>query len=226
MPRFTDLYDLFVFDLDGTLADTRVDIARSVNYALSRQGLPPLEVPVVTRYVGNGARVLMERALGSRGAQADLESALRDFLAHYREHCLDSTTLYPGVLEALRGLRGEGKWLAVLTNKPLDPTKRILEALGVLSFFHRIEGGDSAPARKPDPSGLLGIAGELGCDRSRTLVVGDSSVDVETARAAGAAAAVVVYGFGSLAPGQEPDYRLERIEELLGSAQRLSGEGA
>lgn len=221
-PRFTVRYDLFVFDLDGTLADTRVDIASSVNHALRRRGLPPLEVGEVTRYVGEGARVLMERVLTALGSAGDVDAALRDFLSHYSEHCTETTVLYPGVAETLERLRGEGKKLAVLTNKPLAPTRSIARALGIEPFLDRIEGGDSAPRRKPDPSGLLGIRESLRCEPSRTLLVGDSSVDIQTARAAGVAIALVRYGFGTVSPGEQPDYWLGAIGDLLGPVQKAA----
>mgnify|MGYP005832355843 CR=1 FL=1 len=225
MPRFADIYDLFVFDLDGTLADTREDLAESVNYALSRRGLPPLDVSTVTRYVGNGARVLVERALGPAASEETVELALRDFLSRYIERCTDRTVLYPGVRDTLERLRlGEGKKLAVLTNKPLAATRKILDAFGISGLFDRIEGGDSVPARKPDPAGLEDIARSLSADLARTLVVGDSAVDVDTARAAGAASAFVGYGFGPAPAACPPDHRLERVEELLGpSSPRARG---
>lgn len=224
MLRFVDLYELFVFDLDGTLADTREDLAESVNYALSRRGLPPLDVSTVTRCVGNGARVLVERALGAAVSEENVDLALGDFLTRYLERCTERTFLYPGVRETLERLRrGEGKKLAVLTNKPLAATRKILDAFGISGLFDRIEGGDSVRARKPDPAGLEDIARNLSSLLARTLVVGDSAVDVETARAAGAASAFVGYGFGPPPEGSPPDHRLERMEELLGPVRPHGG---
>src|SRR5262245_7690030 len=129
MPTFRDLYDLFVFDLDGTLADTRQDLATSLNHALSLLGLPPLSLEAVTRFVGDGARVLIERALGSRATGSAVERALEAFLDDYRETCVKTTSLYPGVRTTLESLKP--KDLAVLTNKPLYPTRRILAAQGL-----------------------------------------------------------------------------------------------
>jgi phosphoglycolate phosphatase len=186
-------FDLLVFDLDGTLADTRVDLARSVNHALALLGRPPLSLEAVVRLVGNGARRLIERALGEPEETEEVEAGLRSFTEHYREHCLIDTCLYPGVVEALDGLRG--KRLAVLSNKPLGPSRTILEGLGIVERFARIEGGDSVPEKKPDPAGLLGLIAGARLEPRRVLMVGDSAVDVQTARAAGVAVVGVLYGF-------------------------------
>jgi phosphoglycolate phosphatase len=218
MPRFLDSYDLFVFDLDGTLADTRADLTESVNHALEAQGSAPLSMEEVTRYVGNGAKMLMQRALGATATARVLERALTDFLQHYTEHCTERTVLYPGTREALRGLAG--KDLAVLSNKPSLHSRKILSALGVEDVFARIEGGDSFPQKKPDPAGLLAVARDLGHPLDRTLVVGDSEVDIQTARAAGARAAFVTYGFRPEAlTANAPDYVLRDLRELLGPAE-------
>ena len=217
MTTFIDAYDLFVFDLDGTLADTRADLTESVNHALRTLGSAPLGLDVVTRYVGNGARSLMERVLGPTVTEGRVEHALGEFLQHYREHCVERTELYPGVREALQGL--EGKDLVVLSNKPCFHSRKILSALGVDGLFARIEGGDSFPQKKPDPTGLLTLARELGHPLERTLVVGDSEVDIQTARAAGARAAFVTYGFRPEAIRQHPpDHVLRDLRELLGPA--------
>ena len=214
MPHFLDSFDLFVFDLDGTLADTREDISDSVNHALEACGRPPVDVETVTRFVGDGARMLIERALGPGAPEASITSALEQFLAHYRDGCVRKTRLYPGVRETLEGLRGRD--LAVLTNKPLFHSRKILARLGIEAFFRRIEGGDSVPAKKPDPSGLRLIAETLNRGLSRTLVVGDSSVDVRTAHAAGSRAAFVTYGFRPESRSEEPpDFILGSLSELV-----------
>lgn len=224
MPTFRELYDLFVFDLDGTLADTREDLARSVNQALSTLGLPPLSLEAVTRYVGDGARALIERALGlptsrpggPRASGETVDRALKTFLDDYREACVKTTKLYPEVRPALEALKG--KDLAVLTNKPLYPTRKILAALGIEGLFRKVVGGDSFPEKKPDPSGLCSIAEEAGHSFGRTLLVGDSSIDVRTARAAGAKAAFVTYGF------KPDDWRITPPDHVLSSFSMLLGD--
>ena len=213
---FTERYDLFVFDLDGTLADTREDIAASLNYAVSTLGRPQFDLETVTGYIGNGAPVLLRRALGAEAAQAEVEKGLRLFLEHYAGHCLDRTVLYPGVERTVEMLAEAGKKLAVLTNKPTAMSLTILSALGIGKRFLRIDGGDRHPAKKPDPTGLREIVAALGAGPERTLMVGDSGVDIATARAARTAAAGVLWGFK---PREvlidPPEHVLESMEELL-----------
>ena len=215
MPPFCDRYELFVFDLDGTLADTRGDIRKSLNHALAALGEAPLDLETVTRFVGNGARTLLERALGPGAGPDRVERALRVFLAQYFDNCTRETRRYNGVFEALEGL--SSRPLAVLTNKPDAPTRKILEALGIADRFQQILGGDSAPRKKPDPAGLLHIARSLGLAIERTLLVGDSGIDIATSQAAGAGSALVTYGYQSeegLARG--PGHVLASLLDLLG----------
>jgi phosphoglycolate phosphatase len=208
-------YDLLVFDLDGTLADTRQDLARSVNHALASLGRPPLGLETIVRYVGNGARRLLERALGEAAGPEQVEAALASFLGHYRVNCLVDTRLYPGVHEALERL--ESRRLAVLSNKPLGPSRTILAGLGILKRFERVEGGDSVPAKKPEPGGLLGLLEAAGVSPERALMVGDSAVDVQTARAAGVPVAGVSYGFRPEDfAAHPPDFLVHSLTELAG----------
>jgi phosphoglycolate phosphatase len=219
LPLFTDRYDLFVFDLDGTLADTRADLAGSVNHALAGLGLPALDLETVTRFVGDGARVLLERALGPSGTPERVDSALGEFLEHYTGACTRATRLYPGVREAIETLRGRGKDLAVLTNKPILHSRKILSSLGLEESFARIVGGDTAPEKKPDPRGLLSILGELGRPTCRALFIGDSAVDARTARAAGVRWAWFRGGFLAEAPRDPPpDHVLSSLLDLAGDA--------
>jgi phosphoglycolate phosphatase len=210
-------YDFLVFDLDGTLADTSRDLASSVNYALATVDRPPMSVQAVVRHVGNGARRLIERSLDDdllKVGAGRVEAILETFLDHYRAHCLVDTRLYPGVAEVLAALGR--KPLAVLTNKPLGPARKILSGLGVLERFRRVEGGDSAPAKKPDPQGLVALMEAFGTSPERTLVVGDSSIDVRTARAGGTHVAGVTYGFRPEEFEEfSPDFLLDSMRDLL-----------
>jgi len=211
---FLRRYDLFVFDLDGTLVDSREDIAASLNEALAPLGAEPLDVETVTRYVGNGARVLIERALGGEASPERVQAGLDAFLHHYRAGCLDRTRLYPGVRAALEGLCG--KTVALLTNKPSFHSLKILAGLGIEGRFRRVVAGDTMPAKKPDPRGLVSILEELSCPPERSLLVGDTAVDVQTARAAGAAAAFVTYGFRpEEAEVERPDHILSSLLDLI-----------
>ncbi len=214
MTSLSERYTLFVFDLDGTLADTREDITASVNHALRRFRVVPLSADRVTMYVGDGARALMERVLGPTAVREDLDRALVDFLAHYREACTRNTRLYPGVTEALAGLRG--KDLAVLTNKPELHTLKILSTLKILGAFRKVVSGDGPWPKKPDPAGLLSLVEGLGHPKDRALLVGDSGVDVQTARAAGVSVAFVTYGFRPEAAREHaPDHVLSSLTDLL-----------
>jgi len=186
--------DLLVFDLDGTLVDSQRDLADAVNATRAWMGLDPLPPVTVAQYVGNGAPVLVQRALPDAGKE-DWSRGLKYFLEYYRDHMLDSTVLYPGVREALDQLHAERIPLAVLTNKPIRFTLQMLEGLGIDLHFFRVYGGNSFPEKKADPAGLNALVVESGAHRARTIMVGDSAVDVDTARNAGVQACGVRWGF-------------------------------
>lgn len=187
--------DLVIFDLDGTLIDSQQDLVNSVNATRGFMGLPPLEGARIASYVGNGAPVLIRRAMGDQTSQADVDKALEYFLSYYRDHMLDHTRLYPGVQEALDSLHEAGVKLAVLTNKPVRFSQAILDGLGLGGHFQRVYGGNSFEEKKPHPVGIRRIMEELGASPERTLMVGDSAVDVLTARNAGVMCCGVSFGF-------------------------------
>lgn len=182
---------LAILDLDGTLVDSVDDLAASVNHALAALGLPARTTAEIRSFVGEGARVLVARAIAPRDEL--LEPALALWREHYDAHCLDRTRLYPGVDAALAGA---GRVLAVHTNKPGALARKILAGLGVSGRFAAIVGGDDAP-RKPDPAGALAIMAQVGASRADTVFVGDSRVDVATARAAGVALVAVTWGLAA-----------------------------
>ncbi len=206
---------LVVFDLDGTLVDSAGDIATAVNATLARiaPGSPPLALDAVSSYIGNGAGRLLARSLSARGIDVRPEDALPFFLEYYRECLLDTTRLYPGVLETLDALSGRA--LTVLTNKPGDMSRTILEGLGVAGRFSRIWGAGDVPDRKPDPAGLLLLMREVGATGEQTVLVGDSAIDVRTGRAAGVRTIGVTYGLDpeSLA-AEPPDETISDLREL------------
>src|SRR5580692_10392560 len=187
--------DLLIFDLDGTLIDSRLDLAHAVNATRTHMGMTPLAFERVYSYVGNGAPVLIRRALGEQATEAEVQEGLEFFLEYYREHDLDYTTLYPGVREALDRLRAAGKKMAVLTNKPVRMSRNIVNGLGVAEFFFQVYGGNSFEFKKPNPMGVEALIAEAGLSKDRAMMVGDSSVDIETARNAGIASCGVTYGF-------------------------------
>lgn len=185
---------LLIFDLDGTLIDSKRDLVDSVNATRIWNGRPPLPDDVVASYVGSGAPVLIRRAFPD-ASEPDLERLLRYFLDYYREHMLEATTLYPGVGEALDRLHSADLPMAVLTNKPVRFSIRLLEGLGLEMHFFRVYGGNSFEEKKPHPRGINLLVEESGADRAWTVMVGDSAVDVRTARNAGVKACGVSWGF-------------------------------
>lgn len=207
-------YDLLVFDLDGTLVETREDIAKSINAALRQSGLPEHPMDKIVRFVGDGASKLVERAAGAGQTNTIRETVLDDFLQHYGSHCTDLCHCYPDVPDVLEQLSSLP--LGVLTNKPLEPSMKILKSLGIEKYFSSVIGGDSEFGRKPDTAGILSLMESAKATPARTLLVGDTSVDVLTARQAGCDIAGVQYGFRPEDfPANPPDYLLDTFKQLL-----------
>ncbi len=186
---------LLVFDLDGTLIDSKRDLVESVNAALGAFKLPAQAPERIASYIGDGAGMLVARALEADGADPRLQPAvLEAFLAYYREHLLDHTLPYPGVAAALEELAASPVKMAVLTNKPVRASREICAGLGLSRFFFEVYGGNSFSTKKPDPEGLLKLMAEAGARPEETVMIGDSDVDVRTAQAAGAWALGCRYG--------------------------------
>lgn len=200
---------LLVFDLDGTLIDSAQDLCNSVNATLDKFGRPPLSDEIIAGYIGNGALMLVRRAFATDDGREPSEELLTDaykfFLDFYRAHKLDYTYAYEGVLEALDALDKvhaqvgtPGRAMAVLTNKPVRPAQAICEALGLAPYFLQIYGGNSFSTKKPDPEGLLSLMQQANAKPEETVMIGDSGVDVLTARNAGAWSIGCTFG---LTPG-------------------------
>ena len=186
---------LIVFDLDGTLIDSRRDLADSANALIAEHGGRELPVETIVAMVGEGAALLVRRLIKASGLELDLHRALPRFLELYDERLLVHTRLYDGTASMLETLHGSAT-LAVLTNKPQRPSERILEGLGIARYFTYVVGGDTPHGRKPDPAGLAHIVTAAGATAGETLMVGDSAIDLRTARAAGVRVCLVSYGFG------------------------------
>ena len=202
-----------IFDLDGTLIDSKLDLIHSVNAMLREMGRPELEAATISGYIGHGAPQLVARAMSGTATEEELKQALQFFLGYYEEHKMDNTRAYPGVAETLEKLKGLP--LAVLTNKPERISVRILKSLGLAEHFRAIYGGNTFESKKPDPYGARRILSEFGVAAGETAIVGDSEVDVQTARNAGTLAAAVNYGFGVHDRTAHPaDFYLETFAEL------------
>jgi phosphoglycolate phosphatase len=225
-------FDLLIFDFDGTLVDTRLDITNAVNDMLARFGMPPKPVDEITSYVGDGIGKIVERSLGKAGGAADdgggkiegresgaagpaLEEAVKAFREAYARRLLENTAPYPGVLETLAELDGRVK--AILTNKAYEFTKAISDGLGFTPHFAVILGGDSVKERKPSTEGVELILDATGIARERAVMIGDGPNDVLTAKNAGIASIYVTYGFNppSAVVSLDPDIVVDDPREIV-----------
>jgi phosphoglycolate phosphatase len=210
---------LLVFDLDGTLIDSRLDLIHSVNAMLRAMKREELADEVIASYVGDGAPSLVRRALGETEDEGLLRTALDYFLTYYRAHKLDHTTVYEGIPEALarlaRTANGVRRQMAVLSNKPVHPSRDIVKALGLADFFMQVYGGNSFSTKKPDPLGVRTLLQETGVEPAEALMIGDSSVDVLTGRNAGMWTCGVTYGFAPHSlEAERPDVLVDSLGEL------------
>lgn len=213
---------LVIFDLDGTLIDSRLDLVHSVNAALRHIGRDPLPDEVIASYVGDGAPVLIQRALGGEKVdEAVIRKGLEFFLSYYREHKLDHTTVYEGIKESLGTIQKSGngspRKMAILSNKPVNPSRAIVEALGLGPFFAQVYGGNSFATKKPDPEGARQLLSENNVRPENAVIVGDSHVDIKTGRNAGMWTVGVNYGFAPHTLEDSPgDVMVDHPNELAG----------
>jgi phosphoglycolate phosphatase len=206
---------LLIFDLDGTLIDSRLDLAHAVNATRARMGKGPLPHEQIFSFVGNGAPVLIRRAMGPDASEEDVGNALEFFLDYYGHHALDHTLLYAGVGESLARMHRAGLMLAVLTNKPVRISRGILDGLGIGSLFFQVYGGNSFEHKKPHRIGVDTLRAEAGAAAADTWMVGDSYVDVQTARNAGVASCGVTWGFQPESFREfPPDLLIHRMEDF------------
>jgi phosphoglycolate phosphatase len=189
-----------VFDLDGTLVDSAPDIAAAVNALFAELSLPAVELALIRRMIGDGAPVLLERALAHVGAAHTVADLMPRFSIHYGENAVRLTTVYPAVVETLTYLRDRGCRLGVCTNKPIGPTRAVLAALGLDTLIEAVVGGDSLPQRKPAPEPLLAVIRALDGTPDNAVLIGDSAVDLACAEAAGVPAIIIPSGYGMAEP--------------------------
>jgi phosphoglycolate phosphatase len=204
---------LLIFDLDGTLVDSKKDLTSSVNHVRARFDLAALSENEIAGFIGDGAQMLIQRALGAGASESDVQSGLQLFLSYYREHMLDTSVLYPGVHETLQRL--SYCRLALLTNKPIRFSRTMLEGLGILHYFAAVYGGNSFARKKPDPVGVFQILSDTNGQAENTWMIGDSAVDVLTGRGAGVKTCGVSWGYAvQTFQHTPPDVLIHRLDEL------------
>ena len=210
---------LVVFDLDGTLADTADDVVSAINHTLAPEGIAPLHLGAERYLVGSGGRALIKRAYAQAGRVLDddaLERVFQTFLKRYEANVAVHSQLYPGAQMALEELAAAGFNLAICTNKSYRPCCALLEALQITHFFSAICGNDSLPWSKPDPRALLGVVERAGGLQSRSLMVGDSRTDIDTAMAAAIPVVAVDFGYSDRPIAElKPDYVISTFEALI-----------
>ena len=202
---------LLIFDLDGTLVDSRADLAAGINHMRGHFGLAPLDLATISTYVGNGVRKLVERSL--QGAAVDFDEALQVNTGYYFSHLTVHTQCYSGVVEGIRALSAAGHRLALLTNKPGDPSREIMKYFGLASFFDIILGGGDLERLKPEPDGIFHAMQAVGVDAERVWMVGDHYTDLSAAQNAKVKSAFVRYGFGEKR-GFKPTVSFDSFAEL------------
>lgn len=211
MRRFRHL----IFDLDGTLVNTEADLAAAANWMLEHLDLAPLSLEQVGGYIGNGALVLVERVLGPENIH-QVGHGFEIFMQYYADHLVDRSVVYPGIDQVLVAAQAQGMFLSVLTNKPETPSRRILSALGLLPFFGGLVGGDTLATKKPSPHGIEYLQRLTRVPLVETLLIGDSSIDMETGHCAGISICGVAWGFGSQRLADySPEFIVDSADELL-----------
>jgi phosphoglycolate phosphatase len=219
-------FKALIFDLDGTLIDSAPDVRASVNRMLAANGRRALTLAQTKDMVGQGGRVLVEKALartGEPGTPAEIERCLKEFVDTYTAHPADNTVIFPGVLEALEKFKGDGTALAICTNKPLVTTLPVLEILDIARFFDVVSCGDRVPHRKPDGRHVLRVIDELGATRESTAMVGDSENDISAARDAGIRSVAVSFGYAHV-PHAElgADAVIDHFRDLAPALSRIA----
>lgn len=204
---------VLIFDLDGTLIDSRQDLATGINLMRRHYGLGPLPVKTVAGFVGEGVRNLVSRSLQDASFAVDLDEAVRVDTECYRQHIHDETTLYPGVREGLENLAAAGHALALLSNKPGAASREILRHFEIEALFTSIIGGDSGVPLKPNPEAVFTILRVVSGECADTWMIGDNHTDIAAAHRAGIHSIFVTYGMGTLGP-EKPEVTIAGFDEV------------
>lgn len=203
---------LLIFDLDGTLIDSSVDLSCALNYAVRPYGIPELTVEQTIALVGEGVTRLVAKAIEGKAPHLDVTDLVKRFIDYYSDHLADHTKPYPGAKWVLEELAGYKK--AVVSNKIESLSVKTLKAVGLIDYFDYVAGGDTAPEKKPSPVPILNVLSRFSVDAEEALLVGDSIYDMEAGRAAGVRTVAALYGFGGPSFSEKADYRIRTIEEL------------
>lgn len=211
-----------VFDLDGTLVDTAPDLTNALNDVLTRRGHAPISADTIRACVSHGARIMIEEGLRRAGADDDVDQMLAEFLVHYEANIARESRPFPGVVAALESLAAQGARLAVCTNKREHLSRRLLQALQLEGYFRAIAGRDTFAVSKPDPGHLTGVIALAGGKPSRALMVGDSEIDIRTARSASVPVILVSFGYAPFPlDGFAPEAVIDHFDELHARAATL-----
>jgi len=211
---------LIIFDLDGTLVDSRADIMHAVNYAIASHGIQPVSLQETMELVGEGAIRLMEKLLKKRKAHLAISTLIDRFESYYAEHPVSQTVPYPGVTETLQALHQYRK--AVISNKFRSISLQVLERLNLSRYFEEVAGADTFPERKPSPVPVLRILEEFGARPEETLIVGDSTYDIEAGRAAGIKTVAAMYGYGAPGFSHNADFVITEFSQLIDVVNRFN----
>lgn len=210
---------LMIFDLDGTLVDSRIDITNAINYALKDYGIGPYTVEEITSLVGRGITRLIEDLIKPY-PEIPVNNVIERFLYHYERHIIDNTRPYAGVKETLEKLRDYKK--AVISNKREYLSKKTLEGLGLLKYFDIVLGSDSTPEKKPSPVPVRLVLEKLNVLPHEAVIIGDSDLDIKAGKAAGVLTIAVSYGYRPRELLLEADHIIDSIKELPGLLESLS----
>jgi phosphoglycolate phosphatase len=213
---------IILFDLDGTLIDSSVDICNALNYAIEGTGINPVSVSRTITLIGEGVSRLIEKLLKAENCNADKELLLKRYLEYYSAHMADNTPLYPGVKDTLEAL-GEYRKV-IITNKRQDASAKILDTLGIAVYFDFIAGSDTTPGKKPSPIPIQFVLEKFAIKPEEAVIIGDSNFDIEAGKAAGIKTIAVTYGYRPVDALQQADYIVDKMPDVIPIIKQLTGE--